>query len=218
MRRIITYPNVASTLALVVALSGGAYAAGLVGTSDLKDGAVTTAKIHKRAVTVGKIGSKAVHAGKLSDNSVGGRQLIDGSVGAQELSTDLGSLLTTLTSNQPIASESANDTIQQVGPAPVAVATLTFPKAGSYLVTGTLRMFPRASNPGHNINCSLTGEGLWVNNEYVADNGGVDYVPFTGLTTAATDGETTQVTCQQLGGNGEITLTYRLDAVRVATP
>ena len=49
-----TYAGVAATLALVVALSGTAYAAGLprhsVGTKQLKSGAVTAAKLKPGAV------------------------------------------------------------------------------------------------------------------------------------------------------------------------
>jgi len=56
----IGYANVTSTLALVVALSGTAYAAvqlndGQVKTRHLADGAVTTAKLHGNAVTTGKV-------------------------------------------------------------------------------------------------------------------------------------------------------------------
>jgi len=58
--KLLSYPNVVSTLALIVATSGGAYAvtqlpAGSVGTPQLKTGAVTTPKIAASAVTGAKV-------------------------------------------------------------------------------------------------------------------------------------------------------------------
>jgi hypothetical protein len=52
----LSYANVASTTALVLAVGGGtAYAAGLVGTDDLAKGAVTTPKLAKSAVVSSKV-------------------------------------------------------------------------------------------------------------------------------------------------------------------
>ena len=52
----ISYANVVSTLALALVVGGGtAYAAGLVGTDDLRNGAVTTPKIKKNAVVSKKV-------------------------------------------------------------------------------------------------------------------------------------------------------------------
>ena len=237
MRRIVTYPNVASTLALLVALSGGAYAAGLVGTSDLKDGAVTTSKLHGSAVTAKKIQDGAVHAGKLATGSVGGRQLINGSVGSEEIApgaigpdalapgaVDNGALapevtdtLASLADNRPYLTSSSNHVIQQVGSTSVDVASLTFPKTGTYLVVGSLRVFPRDSNPGHNLNCSMGGNGPSITNQFVPDNNGVEMVPLIG-TTSAGAGTSVTLSCRQILGNGEITLSYDLYAVRVTQP
>jgi hypothetical protein len=62
-----TYANVASTLALAVAVGGGtAYAAGLVDTDDLKKGAVTTPKIAKDAVVSKKIKNGSVKPADLA--------------------------------------------------------------------------------------------------------------------------------------------------------
>ncbi len=47
----------------------------------------------------------------------------------------------------------ADSTIQNVGPAFATVADISFPEAGTYLVTGTLRAFPRAVNPGTKLFC-----------------------------------------------------------------
>ena len=72
----ITYSGVASTAALVIALSaGGAYAADLIGTKRLAKGAVTTPKIHKGAVTTAKIKKGAVGQAKIKNGSVGATKL-----------------------------------------------------------------------------------------------------------------------------------------------
>jgi len=70
----LNYANVIATMALFVALSGVAVAAGLpknsVGSNQLKRGAVTAAKIKKAAVTSGKLAPKSVIAGKLGPNAI----------------------------------------------------------------------------------------------------------------------------------------------------
>lgn len=70
----LNYANVIATMALFIALSGVAVAAGLpknsVGPQQLKRGAVTAAKLKRGAVTSGKLGQKSVTAGKLGANAV----------------------------------------------------------------------------------------------------------------------------------------------------
>ena len=69
-----SYPVVASTLALVVSLGGGAYALSVpqnsVGTRHLKAGAVKTSKIANGAVTNPKIADDAVTSSSIEDFSV----------------------------------------------------------------------------------------------------------------------------------------------------
>ena len=73
LRRRLTYANVASTLALVLALGGVGYAATIlparsVGTVQLKNGAVTSPKLAGGAVT-----TKKVHDSSLRLRDLGGR-------------------------------------------------------------------------------------------------------------------------------------------------
>jgi hypothetical protein len=72
----LTYANVISTLALFVALGGGAYAAvqlppRSVGTKQLKNKAVKPVKIARRAVTRPKIANDAVNGSKVAESTLG---------------------------------------------------------------------------------------------------------------------------------------------------
>ena len=65
-----TYANVVATLALVIAMSGTAYAVNTIGTSDIQNGAVTTPKLADEAVTTAKIAPNSIGSLRLHDNSV----------------------------------------------------------------------------------------------------------------------------------------------------
>jgi hypothetical protein len=88
----LSYANVASTLALVVALgTGSAYAAHQlapksVGEKQLRPGAVTAEKIRKNAVTAPKIKALAVKQGKIAGAAVDGSKLAPGAVSSEKLS------------------------------------------------------------------------------------------------------------------------------------
>lgn len=71
VRRRLTYANVIATLALFLALGGGAvWAAGKIGTKSLRANAVTAGKIKRNAVTAVKIRANAVTGEKLKPGSV----------------------------------------------------------------------------------------------------------------------------------------------------
>jgi len=82
MRRFRPSPAmVVALLALFVSLSGAAYAAGLIGTGDIKDGAVTTPKLHNGAVTALKLHGNAVNSPKVVDNSLTGNDVDESTLG-----------------------------------------------------------------------------------------------------------------------------------------
>ncbi|MBJ7519775.1 MAG: hypothetical protein JHC84_08775 [Solirubrobacteraceae bacterium] len=62
--------TVIASIALFVALGGVTYAAATIGTSQLKNGAVTRAKIKNRAVSPSKLANRAVTNEKLATNAV----------------------------------------------------------------------------------------------------------------------------------------------------
>jgi hypothetical protein len=82
----LTYANIVSTLALFLALGGGAaYAAGKVSSSDLAKGAVHTSNVFKRAITSGKLAVGAVRSNQVVDGAIGTKQLADHAVGTAKL-------------------------------------------------------------------------------------------------------------------------------------
>jgi hypothetical protein len=98
MSRIVSYANVASTLALVVALSGGAYAAtklprNSVGSPQIKNGAVAAADLANGSVTGPKLGNGAVTAPKLAPGSVDSGKIANGTITAADLAPALASSL-----------------------------------------------------------------------------------------------------------------------------
>ena len=76
--------NVPGYLALIVAMSSGAYALSVpdnsVGTDQLKDQAVTTPKIVDGAVTTKKLKSGAVASSKIRSNAVNTHKIADGQI------------------------------------------------------------------------------------------------------------------------------------------
>ena len=85
----LNYSNVIASLALFVALSGVAVAAGLpknsVGPKQLKRGAVTPAKLRKAAVTSAKLAQGAVIPGKLSANAVSTGNIGNGAISSSKI-------------------------------------------------------------------------------------------------------------------------------------
>jgi hypothetical protein len=76
---------VISLIALFVSVSGVAWAAATIGTSDIKNGAVTKKKLHKNAVSTNKIVNNAVSTSKIADDAVNGAKIAGGSVGGGDL-------------------------------------------------------------------------------------------------------------------------------------
>jgi hypothetical protein len=91
--RRIRYADVASTIAVVFAMSGTAFAASSlaansVGTTQLKDGAVTTPKLHAKAVGSAKLAVGAVTGSKIAAGAVDSAAISDQSITSEDLGTD----------------------------------------------------------------------------------------------------------------------------------
>jgi len=70
LRNQISPASLLAMTALFVALGGVSYAAATIGTSDLKNGAVTTKKLKKNAVTTAKIKADAVTGAKVKESTL----------------------------------------------------------------------------------------------------------------------------------------------------
>jgi hypothetical protein len=113
LRGKLTYANVTSTLAVLLALGmGSAYAAGelapkSVGERQLRPGAVTADKIRKNAVTAPKIMAEAVKQGKLADGAVVAEKLGGGAVTGEKIAN--GAVSSDKIPNDSIGSEKVNE-------------------------------------------------------------------------------------------------------------
>jgi hypothetical protein len=82
LRSHLTFANVASAIALFVALAtGGAYAANTIRSTDIVDGEVKTPDLATGAVTNPKIGPASVAGGKVLNNSLTGADVNEASFG-----------------------------------------------------------------------------------------------------------------------------------------
>jgi hypothetical protein len=83
--RLLHPATIIAVIALLVALSGVGYAATTIGTSQIKNNAVTTAKIKNNAVTAAKIKNNAVTAAKIANGAVTAAKLANDAVTAAKL-------------------------------------------------------------------------------------------------------------------------------------
>jgi hypothetical protein len=115
----LSYANVVSTLALVIALSGAtAYAASKlpdrsVGEFQLRPGAVTAEKIRKNAITAPKIKAEAIKQGKIAGGSITAAKMTGGSVSNSSLQE--GSVTNSKLAPEAVTGDKVNEgTLSQV--------------------------------------------------------------------------------------------------------
>jgi hypothetical protein len=255
----LTYANVASTLALVMASGGVAWAAGLpsnsVGSKQLRPSAVTTSKLASKSVTStklapssvsnailapasvssaklgagsvsnDKIAVRAIHGDRLATDAVTAAQLAPDAVSPRNLAPNAVAPRNlspeTIAAYAPIAYSDANHTIQLVGSTSLIIGQLAVTQPGRYLMTFNIRAFPTAANPGHNLSCALnspaTSGGAGFTNAFVGDSTGVLIIPAQAIINVAAPA-TYDLTCRQISGAGQVTVTYDMSAVKVVVP
>lgn len=90
MKSLIPTPSMAvAFLALIVALSGSAYAVSKVGTKQIKSNAVTTPKIKNGAVTSSKLKGSAVTSSRIKDGAVTSPEIGNGAVTSSKIAPGL---------------------------------------------------------------------------------------------------------------------------------
>jgi hypothetical protein len=168
-----TYANIVSTLALFLALSGGAaFAAGKIHSGDiaakavksanLAPGAVHTSNLFKRAITSGKLALGAVHGNQIVDGGVGAKQVADGAIGNKQVADKSisakqvadGAIGAKQVADKSISAKQIADGAigsTQIGAAAVAPSNLQFPvfyaaspSGGSAAITEAPSAYPLA--------------------------------------------------------------------------
>ena len=117
-------------VALVVALTGSAYASGLINGKSIRNGTITGAKLANRTVTGAKLANRTVTGAKLANRTVTGAKLANGAIVAANLSTVVRDGLTYF---QPVG------TTGTVGAGATAVVeahcpSVAIPISGGYLI------------------------------------------------------------------------------------
>jgi hypothetical protein len=154
--------SVIAMLALFLALSGISYAAvgGKIGTSEIKNGAVTKVKIKKEAVTGPKIKNDAVTGAKIKDEAVTGAKVNEATLGTVPDAAKLGG-------KEPVMFESkgfggADLSFQAIKKsATTTIAQQSLP-AGTYLVMarGGVNNNGTEEIDAGAVNCTLTAGGV----------------------------------------------------------
>ena len=144
IRARLTYANVVATLALFLALGGGAvWAAGKITSGQIGKGAVKNKNLAKNAVKAKNIAKNAVSSAKLAKNAVTGAKVKAGAVNFDKLATGT-NVIASATAGPVAANEAGFHTLALSNPISVT------PTAGQPL---TLNLEARASltsNPGKN--------------------------------------------------------------------
>jgi hypothetical protein len=169
IRRGLTFANVCSFLALMIALgTGTAYAANTVFSEDIVNGEVKTVDIHSQAVTTEKIAAEAVGGGKVLDGSLSAVDLATDAVGSDEIANE-SILANDIATNAVNATEVADNAIdggevvndslfsQDLGPGSVGASEIASSAVGTSEVASnslTVADIAGASISGH---VSLSG-------------------------------------------------------------
>ncbi len=135
MRRHLSFANLASGLALLIALTtSGAYAASKlapksVGERALRPGAVTASKLRKSAVTSPKIAAEAVVQGKLAPSSVTEAKLAGAAVSTAKLQD--GAVGTDKLAPEAVTGAKVNESTLSQVPSASRADTATFAEAAN---------------------------------------------------------------------------------------
>jgi hypothetical protein len=130
LRSRLTYANVVSTIALVLAVGGGtAYAATRIGTDNIRYHAVTGSKLSTNAVTASKVKNSALSGTDIRDNSIRGIDVRTGTLEASDFAPGQ------LPKGDPATSIFAAVSAAGVLGANKNVTNLSSTDAGAYTVT-----------------------------------------------------------------------------------
>lgn len=122
-------------IALFVALGGVSYAAGQIGTAQIKNGAVTAKKLKRDAVVTAKIKNDAVTGAKIRNDAVTGAKVAESTLGTVPSAATLAGHGPAAFESKGFISESDVSSVNLPTEAVTEVVSLPLP-AGTYLVLG----------------------------------------------------------------------------------
>jgi hypothetical protein len=134
IRRLPSPALLISTIALFVAIGGISWAAATIGTSDIKNGAVTTKKLHNNAVSTKKIKNNAVTGAKAKESSFA--QVPDAAHADSADNATNATNATTARSYVLFAHVSATGTVDTANSQGIASSNITHPFMGTYCFSG----------------------------------------------------------------------------------
>jgi hypothetical protein len=153
--------SVLAMLALFVALGGGAYAAaGKIGSSEIKNGAITKVKIKKEAVTGPKIKNGVVTAAKIQNDTVTGEKVNEATLATVPDAAHLAGRVPAAFESKGFAANSEGFvTVPKEGVK--TVASLALP-AGTYMVLarGAVNNNSGEALKSSEISCALSAGGV----------------------------------------------------------
>jgi hypothetical protein len=235
---------VVATVALIVALTGSAYAASTIGSKQLKNNAVTgkkikngavtgaklangsvsTRKLANGAVTTAKLGLAAVATVNLSDIAVTTSKIADGAVTTGKIAD--GAVTTSkLDPSERSQAFLDTETSGTVGPlpnlasSPATVATINLPAGGHYVVTAETEFINTdiGGPTSHYAECSLSSGGTTIGDQSATYNAG-GLAASGGVTvTGISDGGTVLLSCRADDATHSFGFDRRIVASRVAS-
>jgi hypothetical protein len=176
LRRRLTFANVCSFIALVVALgTGGAYAANTVGSDDLIDGSIQSVDVKDGQVQTADLGAGAVTSQEIANAAVTNAKIAAGAVNSKSV---LNASLTSsdLAPNSVGASEIASNA---VGSSKVANESLTLSDIAGAATNGSISLsgIPngRCTQVIFNVSSAQVGDSPIVSTRDAIQNGIVLY-------------------------------------------
>lgn len=145
-------------IALFVALGGVSYAAGQIGTAQIKNGAVTAKKLKRDAVVTAKIKNDAVTGAKIRNDAVTGAKVAESTLGTVPSAATLAGHGPAAFESKGFISETNVDPVNLPSDAVTEVAALALP-AGTYLVLARGGINNNGPQVGVGQKCTLTAGG-----------------------------------------------------------
>lgn len=160
-------------IALFVALGGVSYAAGQIGTAQIKNGAITAKKLKRNAIVTAKIKNDAVTGAKIRNGAVTGAKVDESTLGTVPSAATLAGRGPAAFESKGFISQGDVSPVNLPSSAVTEVGALALP-AGTYLVLGRGGINNNGSPVGAGQKCTLAAGGSEQTISFGALAGGSD--------------------------------------------